>query len=387
VSDNTLYFLSFFGERMPDFHPVAQTLLDWFAQNMRPLPWRADYSPYHVWISEVMLQQTQMERGVEYFRRWIAALPDPPAVATAHEDEVLKLWEGLGYYSRARNLIKAARVMVRDHHGRVPDDEAALRALPGIGPYTARAIASLAFGHDLAVVDANVERVFSRLFDVDTPVRETATKRRIADLAQQLLPPGRARDYNQAVMEFGALVCRKNPDCGHCPLAAHCEARRLGIVAHRPVPGKQADIQHVDVATGVVRRGGLLFIQRRPEDGVWGGLWEFPGGTVEPGEIPEQTIVREYMEELEWAVAPTRRIATIRHGYTRFRVTLHCFELEFLHGDAENPPLHEATQCRWIPLADLGRYALPAGHRKLADMLSAAEGGEGEGEGEGERKK
>lgn len=347
----------------------ADALTDWFAANARALPWREGYDPYHVWISEIMLQQTQMERGVAYFRRWIEALPDPAAVANAHEDDVFKLWEGLGYYNRARNLMRAAKVMLDQHGGRVPNKKDALLALPGIGPYTAAAVLSIAFGQDEPLVDGNVSRVLARVFDLDAPLGEAATRKALWTLAGELLPTGRARDFNQGLMELGALVCRpRNPDCAACPLGALCEARRLDITAHRPVPGKKADITPLSIATGVLVHEGRIFIQRRRDEDVWGGLWEFPGGCVEDGETPDEAVVREYAEETGFAVAAQDKLAEIKHGYTRFRVTLHCYLVTPTDGLGE-PVLTEASAHQWVAPDELDRYAFPAGHRKLIDSL------------------
>jgi len=348
----------------------APALTRWFKHNARPLPWRENYDPYHVWISEIMLQQTQMERGVTYFQRWMSQLPCPRSVTQAKEDEVLKLWEGLGYYNRARNLMRAARVMVDRHEGRVPADKAALLALPGIGPYTAAAILSIAYERDEPLVDGNVARVLARVFDLDAPVGETATQKALWALAGELLPPGQARDFNQGLMELGALVCKPlNPTCETCPLAELCEARRLGIVQHRPVPGKKVDITALSIATGVLIHQGRIFIQRRRDEDVWGGLWEFPGGGVENGETPEQAVVREYAEETGFAVTTLGPIRVIKHGYTRFRVTLHCFFLAPVNG-LGTPALTAATEHKWATFAELDDHAFPAGHRKLIDSLA-----------------
>ena len=206
------------GYLMPEEHTdaVQTALLDWFARHKRALPWRERYTPYEVWISEVMLQQTQMERGVAYFRRWMERFPDVAALAAAPEEDVLHAWEGLGYYNRARNLHKAARRIMAQGGG-FPDTPEGIRALPGIGPYTAAAIASIAFNIPVACVDANVERVISRLFDVDSPVRQEPAASAIRQWAQRLLPPGKAREHNQAMMELGALICGKKANCPQCP--------------------------------------------------------------------------------------------------------------------------------------------------------------------------
>ena len=354
---------------------VTGALLDWYATCRRDLPWRRDHTPYAVWISEIMAQQTQMDRVVGYFERFMNRFPDLPALARADEDAVLKAWEGLGYYNRARNLLAAARIVMETHDGRFPDTVAAIRALPGIGDYTAAAIASIAFGVDVAAVDANVLRVLARIGDIDQPVKEPAGKTRVRELAERLLPPGRAGDYNQALMEMGGLVCRpKTPDCPRCPLRSHCQALHLEIVADRPVLSRTPDIVPLNVATGVLVQAGRVFIQKRLPKGAWANLWEFPGGLIEPGETPEAAIVREYDEETGFATAVAHKLSVIRHGYTTYRVTLHCFLLH-LSGTAPEavppvPALTAAQQALWVTPVELDRYAFPAGHRKLIDQMA-----------------
>lgn len=357
------------GLEIPNAELFRSRLLDWFAANARPLPWRARYEPYAVWISEVMLQQTQMERGVAYFLRWMERFPDVRALAEASEEEILKQWEGLGYYNRARNLRKAALRVVEEWGGSLPRSLDALRALPGVGDYTAAAIASIAYNEDVPVVDANVERVLARVFDLDSPVKESPARERVRELAAGLLPPGRSRDFNQALMELGALVCAKKPRCERCPLAEQCESRRLEITDERPVPGKSKDIVTLNVVTGVLVRQGRVFIQKRLPQGAWPGLWEFPGGRIEPGETPEQALVRELREELDFRVAPAGLIEVIKHGYTRYRVTLHCFFC-LQTADVPDPKLSAATDFRWAAPEELDAYAFPAGHRKLIDLLN-----------------
>lgn len=367
----------------PDEHipGLQKALLGWFAVHQRALPWRVSYTPYEVWISEVMLQQTQMERGVSYFLRWMQRFPDVATLAAAHEEEVLLLWEGLGYYSRARHILAAARMIMAEHNGVFPSDLASIRALPGVGPYTAGAIASIAFGEKLPCVDANVERVISRIFDVDSPVKQEPAAGIIHRWALKLVPEGKSREHNQAMMELGALVCRKKPLCGVCPLAAFCISHHLGIADQRPVPGKRAVIKPVNAVTGVLRIGKHIFVQKRPPSGVWGNLWEFPGGRVEPGESPEQASVREFMEETGFEVRVTANYGVIRHGYTTYRLTLHCFGLELVNpcgrAEAEKdsevcpPPLQltAALQYKWTTPEELENLAMPAAHRKLADSL------------------
>lgn len=348
---------------------VRRALLDWFGRSKRDLPWRHGYNPYHVWISEIMLQQTQMERGVIYFRRWMKEFPDILAVANAGEREILKQWEGLGYYARARNLQRAAQIMVEHYQEQVPDSYEDLLKLPGIGPYTAAAIASIAYNCDIAVVDGNVERVIARLFDIDGPVKNAGVKKQVRQLAQELLPEGRARDFNQALMDLGGLVCTpKKPLCIECPVAKNCAALAAGRVSERPVVSPGTKIIPIEMATGVLAHQGRVFIQQRRLDDLWGGLWEFPGGRVKIGETPAEAVIREFREETDFVIEVARPIATVVHHYTRYKVTLHGFSCRFAEGGAE-PVLHAARAFCWASPKELSEYGFPAGHRKLLDYM------------------
>ncbi len=349
-------------------HPLSKKILAWFADHGRDLPWRRTYSPYHVWISEIMLQQTQMDRAVAYFERWVEQFPDVLSLAAADQDEILKQWEGLGYYSRARNLHRAAILLAQQHGGQLPAHRHHLLALPGIGPYTAGAILSIAFDQPEPVIDANVERLFARLFDIAEPVRAAATKKKILRLAEEMLAACSPRLFNQALMELGALVCTpRSPGCPACPVASHCRARKLDTVQQRPVLPPKKEPLVIEMATGIVRRNGLLLIQKRPATGVWANLWEFPGGRLEPGESPEEAVVREYQEETELTVVVDEKITTTRHSFMHYRVILHCFFCR--SKDCRSPRLHAAQENRWVRPEELGNYAFPAGHRKLIDYL------------------
>ncbi|MFZ5774670.1 MAG: A/G-specific adenine glycosylase [Thermodesulfobacteriota bacterium] len=351
---------------------IAQALLAWFSAHGRDLPWRKEYSPYQVWISEVMLQQTQMDRAVAYFTRWVERFPDIASLADAPEQEVLRLWEGLGYYSRARNLLKAARQLRDLNGGELPAEHAALLALPGIGRYTAGAIMSLAFNHDLPIVDANVERLFSRLFDLASPVKEQATSRFIWQKAEELIPPGQARFFNQAMMELGALICLpRSPRCPDCPISKHCQALAAGTVAERPVLAAPKETIPIRMVTGVLSHQGRLFIQKRMADDVWPNLWEFPGGVLEEGESAEEALVREYLEETGFAVRPGERIAVLKHNYTRYRITLECLHCELI-GTKRTPRLTAAQEFRWVRPEELADFAFPSPHRRLINRLSEA---------------
>lgn len=357
------------AEEIADFQ---ERLLDWFRAHQRPLPWRTTYAPYHVWISEIMGQQTQMDRVALYFSRWIEQFPDIAAVAAAPEQAILKAWEGLGYYSRARNIQRAAIRLADAGAPEVPAEYQQLIDLPGIGPYTAAAILSIAFNLPFPLRDANVERVFARLADIDRPLKQAATQKRLAVLADALLHRQDPRHYNQALMELGALICTpKKPSCTLCPVLDHCRAHRADTVEFRPLPtGKQRKID-ITMACGILRRGTHYYIQQRLPDDIWGGLWEFPGGRLEEGESPEQAAMREIAEETGWQVDALTPFTTVVHHYTRYRVTLHGFSAE-LAGPKTTPELTAASQYAWAPLARLSDYPFPAGHRQLVAALQAA---------------
>ncbi len=322
-----------------------------------------------------MLQQTQMERVVQYFLRFVQRFPNIASLAQASEDDVLSAWEGLGYYSRAKNIHKAAKIIQEKHDGVFPSDVSDIRSLPGIGPYTTAAIASIAFGYGLPSIDANVERLMSRVYDIDTPVKQEPAASRIRALTYRLsqdsrIYPNNVGTFNEAMMELGALICRKKPQCHCCPLQKLCESYRLNIVHERPVPGKRAPLSSLQVVTGVLHNEGRMFVQKRLPRGVWGSLWEFPGGCIEDGESPEEAIVREYEEETGFHVEIERKYCVIKHGYTTYRITLHCFELRLKSNEVlPTPTLTAATAFHWASLDDIKQYAMPAAHRKLADTL------------------
>jgi A/G-specific adenine glycosylase len=348
------------------FVPV---LLDWYDHNARELPWRCDVSSYRTWISEIMLQQTQVETVVPYFARWMARFPDIEALAAADEQDVLAMWEGLGYYSRARNLHRAARQVMKDHNGQLPRTRAALGTLPGIGPYTAAAIASIAFGEDVAAVDGNIRRVFARLFDVSIPARNTQGEKQIQELAQAHLPSGRAGDYNQALMDLGALICTpKNPDCASCPIATDCIARQLGLQEERPVRLPRKKIPHLTVTAAVIRQDGRVLLAQRPRKGLLGGLWEFPGGTLEKDDPDLRACLRrEIREELGVEIHVDEPFGRYDHAYTHFKITLHAFLCRLSEGAL--PQALEAQALVWAGVPELPDYPMGKVDRQIARRL------------------
>ena len=355
------------GRRNKRCEPWVEKLVAWFEREHRPMPWREDPSPYKVWVSEIMLQQTQVATVMPYFDRFIRRFPSFKALASADQQEVLKLWEGLGYYSRARNLHQAARMIVTHHGGTPPRTAAELRALPGIGPYTAAAIASMAFGEAVPSVDGNVLRVCSRLWGLETPMRDKALADDVRARLTPLIATVDPSHFNQAMMETGALVCTpRKPDCAHCLLARYCVALKTHRTGALPVVERVARTPHYRVAAGVVWKGGRILIARRAEDRMLGGLWEFPGGKQVRGETLEQTVLREVAEETGLQVAVTGRYATVKHSYSHFRMTLTAYRCEWRAGTARPK---SAVELRWIPPARLADYPMPRAIRRIAECL------------------
>ncbi len=344
-------------------------LLRWYASARREMPWRGDADPYRIWVSEVMLQQTRVDQARPYYERFTRAFPTVEALAKADRGHVLRLWEGLGYYSRARYLHEAARHVVREHGGHVPDTYDAIRALPGVGPYTAAAVLSIAYGRPHAVLDGNVIRVLTRVFAIDEEATSSRTRRRLRALAGALLPPERPADFNQAVMELGATCCTPTaPRCPTCPLAEICAARAAGEQEKYPVKKKRAPVPHYDVAVGLVFDAeGHVLIQRRPDDAMLGGLWEFPGGKQEPGEPLEQTCRRELREELGIEVEDVRPFHRLDHAYSHFKITLHAFRCRLASG---TPEARAGQPLRWVAPEALGDYAFPRANRRLIEQLA-----------------
>lgn len=353
-----------------DMDSVRARVLDWFAHCKRPLPWRQDYLPYAVWIAEIMGQQTQLERVAEYFTRWMRQFPDIATLASAPEQAVLKSWEGLGYYSRAHNIRRTAKILVDEYDGQLPQDKKALLALPGIGPYTAAAILSIGFNQAAPLVDANVERIFARLLDLEEPVKSAAGRQKTQEQAACFLDPHAARTCNEALMEFGERVCTpKRPLCGKCPLNGLCLAFRRDTVAMRPVLLGRPQRLDLFMACGIIRQNGLFYIQQRLQDDIWGGLWEFPGGKMENGELPEEAAIREILEETGWQVRIDAPFRSVVHHYTRYRVTLHSFFCTIEAGQRAEPCLAAASRYAWVEAQALERYPYPSGHRQLVAAL------------------
>ncbi|MEF8793606.1 A/G-specific adenine glycosylase [Thiohalorhabdus sp.] len=334
-------------------HPFAQDLLDWYREMGRSLPWRGLSDPYPVWVSEIMLQQTQVATVRPYYHRFLERLPTIRSLADADEDEVLALWSGLGYYSRARNLHAAARRIRDDHGGVFPDDYEAVVALPGIGPSTAGAILSAAFNQDHAILDGNVKRVLTRIDAVLEYPGRTPVARQLWRRAQELTPPGRAADYNQAIMDLGATLCtRNNPRCGICPIRGHCQAHAKGIAEDLPVrkPAKAKRVRAAWLALVESPRG--LLLERRPPTGFWGGLW-CPPLVERETEEPEEA-GRALSRKFGGTFSVIECQPAFRHTFSHFHLDLVPVRLAWRSGGPAE------GDWMWARPEDRDRLGLPA---------------------------
>ncbi len=343
-------------------------LLAWYGKHARVLPWRETDNPYHIWLSEIMLQQTRVDQARPYFERFVHAFPTVSNLANAPLDEVLLNWEGLGYYSRARNLHKAARLVVSEFDGTIPDTYEAIISLPGIGPYTAAAVLSIAFSKPYGVLDGNVIRVITRLTCNGEDHTKGKVRRHLQAVSDELVSPESPGNFNQAMMELGATVCTPTkPDCPGCPVQAHCCARANNSVESFPFIKKKAPIPHYDIAVAIIRnKKNELLIQRRPEDGMLGGLWQFPGGKQEQEESLASTCHREIKDELAIDISIDQPFHTLSHAYTHFRITLHAFLCSIESG---TPISKNDTPLRWVDMAHLDDFAFARSNRRLIEQL------------------
>ncbi|MFZ4828197.1 MAG: A/G-specific adenine glycosylase [Phototrophicaceae bacterium] len=349
---------------------IATHLLDWFRPQARDLPWRHSQNPYTVWLSEVMLQQTQIETVLPYYTHFVTKYPTVHLLAQAPLDDVLKMWEGLGYYSRARHLHQTAQIISNTYGGNFPTTPEQLMTLPGIGRYTASAIASIAYGYPSAVLDGNVMRVLARLDDLAEDITDKATQARLWERAQALLPSDSPGDYNQAIMELGQKVCRPaTPHCGECPLQAHCLAFAHNTQAIRPVKTKKPPTPHYDVAAAMVwDDAGRVLIAQRPLEGLLGGLWEFPGGKQEAGESLSECVQRELREELAIEVEVLELFTVVKHAFTHFKITLHAFTCRY-RPSAHPPQKHGVQDYAWVHVEELARYSFGKADRVVIEEL------------------
>jgi A/G-specific adenine glycosylase len=370
---------------------LSSKLLGWYQKNKRTLPWRGHPSAYAVWVSEIMLQQTRVETVIPYFEKWMRLFPDVRALAMASEQDVLNAWEGLGYYSRARNLHKAAKIVAEEYNAEMPRDLNALRRLPGIGRYTLGAIASIAFDRDVSALDGNIKRVYSRIFDVEEPVDSPVGEKILWNLADENLPEGHAGDYNQALMDLGATICvPRNPRCLICPVMNLCKARQNGTQDQRPVMKPKKEVPHYIQAAGVIVQRKKVLLAQRPSNGLLGGMWEFPNARVDgdPAQGLPKALKTAYKLRLRvrrnhgaerseplskrgrhWHLAPVQvsahkpeALGIVRHAYTHFKVTVHVFL-------CEPTSMPQGTNLKWVSLKDLDQYPMGKIDRQIANMI------------------
>jgi A/G-specific adenine glycosylase len=346
---------------------LRKRLLKWYRANQRDLPWRRSRNPYHIWVSEVMLQQTQVNTVLSYYRRFIKAFPGVKRLAAADLQSVLKIWEGMGYYARARNLHRAAQTVMQDYGGKIPDSWAAFHGLSGVGDYIAAAVLSIAFDQPYAVVDGNVKRVLARLHRISAPANHPQSNSTFKAAADALLDARRPGTFNQAVMELGALVCKpRNPACEVCPLNKGCQAYQTRQTTDFPKRKKRVVAPQYHIAVGVVFKNNRILITRRKPEGLLGGLWEFPGGKIRDGESAEAACVREIKEEANLAVEIDHHLTQVKHAYTHFKIIMEVFCCKYISGRVY---LRGPAAFRWIRIDEYQKFPFPRANHKFIPML------------------
>ncbi len=344
-------------------------LLAWYAKHARDLPWRKSSNPYRIWVSEVMLQQTQVETVKAYFQRFMKAFPTVKKLAAADEQEVLRLWEGLGYYRRARGLHAAAKQIVAEHSGRFPRDVATLQTLPGIGRYTAGAIVSIAYDERAPILEANTIRLFARLIGYREDPTKSAGQKVLWQTAEDVLPRKQIANFNQALMELGSLVCKPaNPLCDECPVASLCIANQAGAQASIPLSTKKVKFTDINEAAVVVRKNGKVLLRQCAEDERWAGLWDFPRFALEsegPLFVRDELIAKVHTQT-GVKIKPGSLLKTIKHGVTRYRITLDCYEANYTSGRIRST---QSRPVRWLSPAELSKMPLSSTGRKIAQLI------------------
>ncbi len=341
---------------------VQPRLLQWFKKHGRVLPWRRARNPYRIWISEIMLQQTQVDTVIPYYQKFLKVFPTVEVLAKADLSRVLKIWEGLGYYSRARHLHQAAKRIVGQFNGKIPDRLNDLLTLPGIGRYTAGAILSIAYNQEAPVLDGNVKRILCRVYTVSRPLRDLRTENLLWTLSESLIPKGHAGLFNEALMDLGATVCTpKKPSCSLCPIRNLCRAKAIGNPERYPTKAKKRKIPHVNGVSAVIVRDGKVLLHQRPPRGFSGGLWEFPNWLVQGKKSRSHRLVKGIKEEQNLSVAAKDRIGIFEQTYSHFKLTLHVYECQALDGEGSG---------RWVRIRDLHRFPMSRIHRRIAQTIS-----------------
>jgi A/G-specific adenine glycosylase len=348
-------------ETPSDILNVQHRLLQWFRKQGRDLPWRRTRNPYRIWISEIMLQQTQVDTVIPYYQRFLKTFPTVEVLAKADLSRVLKIWEGLGYYSRARHLHHASKRIVGQFNGRIPDHLNDLLSLPGIGRYTAGAILSIAHNKEAPILDGNVRRVLSRVYAVSTPLRDLKTENFLWTLSESLIPKGHAGSFNEALMDLGAMVCTpKKPSCSLCPLRNLCRAKAIEDPERYPTKAKKRKIPHVNGVSAVIVWDGKVLLRQRPPRGFSGGLWEFPNWRVQGEKNPRRRLVQWIKEERNLSVAVKDQVGIFEQTYSHFKLTLHVYHCQALDGKSSG---------RWVAIRNLGHFPMSRIHRRISHVI------------------
>jgi len=344
------------------YNSFSRDLTAWYDKNKRDLPWRRTKDPYHIWVSEIMLQQTTVNTVIAFYERWIKVFPTVHDLARAPLQAVLKQWQGLGYYNRAKNMHKTAGILIREHQGVHPKDPKVIRSLPGFGPYTTGSVLSIAYDIPLTIIDANVRRVVMRLLSLPG-IADTKQDPAINEFLLKVLPKRQVGDFNQALMELGALVCRaKEPLCILCPVRKYCLAYKEGKQEIIPETKKKI-IKDIHAVIAIIKKENKYFIQKRPATGLLADLWEFPGGKIEAGETKGQALARELKEELNVTLQASEHLFEVKHFYTQFKVHLSVFACVLIM------PPKKALDRRWVSFKDFSKYPMPSGSAKIIEKL------------------
>jgi len=346
-------------DRMPEkTRSLRLKLLTWYRKCARDLPWRRTRDPYKIWVSEIMLQQTQVQTVIPYYNRWLERFPTLETLARASQEDVLKYWAGLGYYRRVKMLHSAAQFVQAELHGQIPSNPEELLKIPGIGRYTAGAIASIAFQKPAPLVDGNVIRILTRLYALKKDCAAPETLRELWNLAGKLVPQKNPGDFNQAMMELGATVCApKNPACPLCPVRSECEAFALEQPERFPVKTQKEKIEKLSTAAFIFKNPkDEVLISRQPQNARWGGLWMFPFG-----ETKTDVTARFKLKK-----TPESHSFVIKHGFTKYSIQLHVFETAVSRKQSET---WQASDRRWVPITELENFAFPSPHQKISRYL------------------
>ena len=352
---------------IPQKSKLQTSLLRWFNKNARDLPWRRTQDPYAIWISEIMLQQTQVATVIPYYHRFLKRFPTVRRLAQAGLSNVLRIWEGLGYYSRARHLHRASQMVVDRFDGRIPDRVEDLLTLPGIGRYTAGAILSIAYNQEAPVLDGNAKRVLSRFFAIADPPARGKSEARLWHLSESLIPKGEASSFNQGLMDLGAMICTpKEPQCPLCPLRNLCKGKASGEPERFPTKTIRKTIPHIEAVSAVILKNGRVLLRQRPPEGLLGGLWEFPNWPVEEKKDLKKHLKRKVKSEIGLGVKGNEPIGSFRQTFSHFKLTLQVFRCLHHYGK---------TKGEWVSIQDLHLYPMSRIHRRIALQLRNADWG------------